>query len=160
MANDNFTFNACKGEVKSLAALPAANDALIVVLLKLTGLQADLTLADYTDLAALLAASNDECDFTNYTRKTLTGVTNTVDNANNWLDTDAVDFTYAAAGGATNNSIGKALICYDGDTTAGTDANIRPMTAHAFTATTDGNDLVVTIATGGFWRGQDLNALT
>lgn len=150
----NGVFNGVKGEVKTLAGLPAANDALIVVLLKVTGLEADDTLNNYDDLAALLAAANDECDFTNYTRKTLSSVTNTVDDTNNWMDTDAADFTYTAAGGATNNSIGKALICYDGDTTAGNDSNIRPLTYHDFTATTDGNDLVVTIQTGGFYRAQ------
>jgi len=150
----NGVFNDTKGEVKTLAALPAANDALIVVLLKSSGLEADATLADHNDLAALLAAANDECDFTNYTRKTLTSVTNTVDDTNNWLDTDAADFTYTAAGGATNNTIGKAIICYDPDTTAGTDSSIRLLTYHDFTATTDGNDLVVTVAAGGFFRAQ------
>jgi hypothetical protein len=160
MANDNFTFNIAKGKVKYYAELPAANDALIVVLLKTTGLQADATLADYDDLGTLLAAANDECDFTNYTRKTLASVTNTVDDTNNWLDTDAADFTYTAAGGAANNGISKALICYDPDTTTGTDSSIIPLTGHAFTATTDGNDLVVTVATGGFYRAQDNVTLT
>jgi hypothetical protein len=150
----NGVFNNVKGEIKTLAGLPAANDALIVVLLKATGLEADDTLNNYDDLAALLAAANDECDFTNYTRKTLASVSNTVDDTNNWLDTDAADFTYTAAGGATNNGIGKALICYDPDTTTGTDSSIRPMTYHDFVATTDGNDLVVTIQTGGFYRAQ------
>lgn len=150
----NGQFNNVKGEVKTLASLPNANDALIVVLLKSSGLEADDTLNNYDDLAALLAATNDECDFTNYTRKTLAGVTNTVDDTNNWMDTDANDFTYTAAGGATNNTIGKALICYDPDTTTGTDSTVRPVTYHDFTATTDGNDLVVTIQTGGFFRAQ------
>jgi hypothetical protein len=150
----NGTFNNVKGKVRYYTELPGANDALLVVLLKATGLQADATLADYDDLATLLAAANDECDFTNYTRKTLGSVTNTVDDTNDWVDTDAADFTYTAAGGASNNGIGKALICYDPDTTGGTDSTIVPLTYHDFTATTDGNDLVVTIATGGFFRAQ------
>lgn len=146
--------NIAKGKVKYYAELPAANDALIVVLLKATGLEADDTLNNYDDLAALLAAANDECDFTNYSRKTLASVTNTVDDTNNWLDTDAADFTYTAAGGATNNTIGKALICYDPDTTGGTDSSIVPLTYHDFTATTDGNDLQVTVAAAGFYRAS------
>lgn len=150
----NGTFNNVKGKVRYYTELPAANDALLVILLKSSGLQADATLADYDDLATLLAATNDECDFTNYTRKTLTSVTNTVDDTNDWMDTDAADFTYTAAGGATNNTIGKALIVYDPDTTTGTDSTVIPLTYHDFSATTDGNDLVVTIATGGFFRAQ------
>lgn len=150
----NGVFNNVKGKVKYYTELPAANDALLVVLIKATGLEADDTLNNYDDLAALLAAANDECDFTNYTRKTLASVTNTVDDTNNWMDTDAADFTYTAAGGAANNGIGKALIVYDPDTTTGTDSTIIPLTYHDFTATTDGNDLVVTIQTGGFYRAQ------
>jgi len=148
----NGVFNNVKGKVRYYTELPAANDALLVVLLKSTGLQADATLADYDDLSTLLAAANDECDFTNYTRKTLGSVTNTVDDTNDWMDTDAADFTYTAAGGAANNTIGKALIVYDPDTTTGTDSTVIPLTYHDFSATTDGNDLVVTIATGGFFR--------
>lgn len=146
--------NIAKGKVKYYAELPAANDALLVVLLKATGLEADDTLNNYDDLAALLAAANDECDFTNYSRKTLASVSVTVDDTNNRLDIDAADFTYTAAGGATNNTIGKALVCYDPDTTGGTDSSIVPLTYHDFTATTDGNDLQVTIATAGFARAS------
>lgn len=145
-------FNIAKGKVGYYATLPAANDALIVVLLKSTGLEADDTLNNYDDLAALLAATNDEADFTNYSRKTLASVAGTVDDTNNRLDVDAADFSYTNAGGATNNTVGKAIICYDADTTAGTDANIIPCTYHDCTFTTDGNTVNITIATAGFYR--------
>lgn len=148
----NFVFNISKGMVKYYASLPATNDALIVVLLKASGLEADDTLNNYDDLAALLAAASDEADFTNYARKTLASVANAVDDTNNWLDTDAADFTYTAAGGVSNNSIGKALICYDPDTTGGTDSSIVPVTAHDMVFTTDGTDQAITVATAGFAR--------
>ena len=77
----------------------------------------------------------------------------TVDDTGNEQYSDAPDQTYTAAGGATNNTIVKALICYDSDTTAGTDANLVPLVACGFSAnpTTDGNDLVLRIAANGFF---------
>ena len=35
------------------------------------------------------------------------------------------------------------LVCYDSDTTAGTDSNIVPLTYHDFAVTADGNDVVL-----------------
>lgn len=148
----NFVFNIAKGKVGTLTALPAAADALIVVLLKSTGIEADAVLKDYDTLATLLAASNDEADFTNYARKTITVVTNTVDDTNERLDVDFADQTWAVAGGAGNNTLAKLLVCYDGDTGAGTDANIIPLTAHDFAYTTTGVDLVAQLDAAGFFR--------
>jgi hypothetical protein len=147
-------FNIALGKVAYYAGLPAANDALIVVLLKSAGLEADGTLRDYDDLAALLAAANDEADFTNYSRKTLASVAVTTDDTNNRNDADAADFTYSAAGGASNNTVGKALICYDPDTTGGNDSTVIPLTFHDCSFTTDGTDQQVTIAAAGFYRAQ------
>jgi hypothetical protein len=45
-------------------------------------------------------------------------------------------------------------MCYDNDTTAGTDANIVPMTKHDFTVTPDGTDITGVIATAGFGRAS------
>lgn len=146
-------FNIAKGRFAYYATLPAASDALIVVLLKATGLEADDTLNNYDDLSTLLAASNDEADFTNYARKTVTAsVTVTVDDTNNRVDVDMPDLTWVSAGGGTNNSIGKLLVCYDADTGAGTDANIIPLTYHDCVFTTDGTDQVVQLNTAGFGR--------
>lgn len=149
----NGVFNIAKGNLKFYCSLPATNDALIVVLLKATGLEADDTLNNYDDLGALLAAANDEADFTNYVRKVVTSsITAVVDDTNNWIDFDFPDQTWSVAGGASNNSIGKLLVCYDGDTTGGADSAIIPMTYHDFVVTTDASDLVAQIATDGFAR--------
>lgn len=152
----NGTFNISKGEVKKYCKIDGgANDALVIVLLKSTGLQADGTLIDHDDLSALLAASNDEADFTNYARKTLTSsITITVDDTNDRVDVDIPDQTWTSAGGAANNSLGKFLVCYDPDTTSGTDSSIVPMTHHDFTPTTDGSDLTAQIAAAGFFRAS------
>jgi hypothetical protein len=147
----NGVFNVSKGKLAYYATLPAANDALIVVLLKSSGLVADSVMIDYDDLAAVLAGASDEADFANYARKTVTAsVTVTVDDTNDRVDIDMPDQTYTAA--TTGQSLGKLLVCYDSDTTGGTDSGIIPLTYHDFTATTDGNDLVATIAAAGFAR--------
>lgn len=150
----NGVFNIAKGKAGYYATLPAAGGALIVVLLKATGLEADDVLNNYDDLAALLAGTNDDADFTNYGRKTITAVTLTVDDTNNWLDVDIADQTWTAAGGAVNNNLGKLLVCYDDNTTLGTDSNIIPLTYHDFVVTTDGSDLTAQIATAGFYRAS------
>ncbi len=152
MSGIDFVFNRALGEVKTLAALPATNDALIVVLLVASGLQADDTLRDYDDLAALLAAANDEATFSGYARLTRTsGIVPTVDDTNNRLDIDiTTDFTWAAAG--AGNTIAKLLVCYDPDTTAGTDSSIIPLTAHSYDEITSGSDITATVATAGFYR--------
>ena len=149
----NGCFNISRGRIAHYATLPATNDALIVVLLKSAGLEVDDVLNNYDDLAALLAATNDECAFTNYARKVITtGVTVTVDDTNNRVDVDMADLTWTSAGGAVNESVGKLLVCYDADTTTGTDANIIPLTYHDFSVTTDGSNLTAQIDTAGFYR--------
>jgi hypothetical protein len=155
----DIVFNIAKGKVNELVKRVDADDpvnsALIVVLLKATGLEADSVLRDYDDLSTLLAAANDECDFTNYARKTLIQTdlaAPTPDDVNDRQDADFGDQTWTAAGGGTNNSIGALLVCYDSDTTSGTDANIVPLTKHDFVVTTNGTDLTATVA--NFFRAS------
>ena len=153
----NIVHNVSKGRVNEFTRRVAGNDpansAFVVVLLKTA--EADAALTDYADLGALLgAAGNVEADFTNYARKVLTDAdisAPTVDNAADEQWSDIPDLVYTAAGGALNNTLVKAVICYDPDSTAGTDTDLIPMTAHDVSATTDGNDLTLTIPTNGFY---------
>jgi hypothetical protein len=146
MANE--VFNIVLGRFVHWCTLPAASDALIVVPIETTGLEADGTLNNYDDLSTLLAASNNEQ--TTMGRKTVSAsVTVTIDDTNDWVDVDMPDQVWT---GATGNAISKLLICYDGDTGTGTDANILPMTYHDFTITPDGSDVTAQIATAGFGR--------
>lgn len=136
-------------------ARTVANAGLVYILLKSNGLEADGTIADHDDVQVLLAASNDECDFTGYVRKVLTGTTNvtkTVDDTNNRVLLDQADLTWTDAGGATNNAVGALLIAYDPNTTTGTDSTLVPLTKHDITATTDGNDLILRFHTDGSAR--------
>lgn len=146
-------FNVSKGIWRYYLGLPAANDGLVVVLLKASGLVSDDALADYTDVAALLAGASDEADFTNYARKSIiSGIVITPDNGNNRVDADIPDQVWTAAGGAQNNTLGKLFIAYDPDTTGGTDSSLIPLVAFDFTATTDGNNLTAEINAAGLVR--------
>lgn len=123
------------------ASLPAANDALIAVPIETSGIVADATMRDYADLATLLAGASNEQ--TTLGRKTLASVTVTVDTTNDRVALDCADITWTATAG---NAISAVLICYDPDTTGGTDADIIPLTKHGVTMTPDGNDFTLTIA--------------
>lgn len=87
-------------------------------------------LKDYNDLAAILAASNDEPTNVGYARITVTDAglgPYTVDDALNEIRLPLANQTTAAI--SAGDSWSKLLICYDNDTTAGTDANIIPVKA-------------------------------
>jgi hypothetical protein len=151
----DFVFNGVKGEFKTLAALPAAADALVVSMVETTGIEAEDVLNNYDDLQALYAAANNEPTGGTYVRKTVTaGITVTVDDTANRVDVDMPDLTWTALTTTGNNPVARLLVNYDGDTGAGTDANIRPCTAHDFTFTPDGTDVVAVVATAGFYRAQ------
>lgn len=151
----DIVLNIAKGRVAELAALGATNDALILVLLKSSGLESDATLLDYDTLGTILAAANDECDFTGYSRKTLASVTVTVDDTNNRVDIDAADPSAYTNSGGSAQAAGKALICYDGDTTGGTDANIVPLVALDCVVTFDvGVATTLAFNASGFFRAS------
>lgn len=142
-------FNIAKGKLAYYAGLPATNDALIAVPLETTGLEADATLRDYDNLSLLLAGTSNEQ--TTMGRKTLAGVTVTVDDTNDRVDIDFTDPVWTAA---TGNACSALLICYDPDTTGGTDADIVPLTKHDFVVTPNGTDITGVVATAGFFRAS------
>jgi hypothetical protein len=151
----DFVFNIAKGKVARYADLPDANDALIVVILKLAGVESDATLKDYDNLSVILAAANDECDFTGYSRKTLASVTSTVDDTNDRMDTDAADPSAYTNSGGSSQAASKLLVVWDGDTTGGSDTNIVPLTAHDCAITFDiGVATTIAFATAGFFRAS------
>jgi len=130
-----FVFNIARGRGVEFHARVDGNDptnsALILVVLRAAAIESDDLLRDYDTLSAILAGASDEATNTNYARKTLTD-TNisaaTVDDAN-----DRVTLTYSAqtwTSVAAGDSWAKLLVCYNSDTTSGTDANIVPVTAH------------------------------
>ncbi|MFB7605275.1 hypothetical protein [Streptomyces gardneri] len=137
----NLVFNVALGRVAALAALPAANDALVAVPLEAAGLVTDAAMRDYDDLATLLAGASNEQ--TSMGRKVLASVTVTVDDAADRVAIDCADITWTAA---TGNAVGAVVICYDPDTTTGTDADLIPLTKHDVSVTPDGNNFSLTVA--------------
>lgn len=137
----NIVFNIALGRLAQYASLPLTNDALVLVPIETSGIVADSVMRDYDDLGTLLAGASNEQ--TTMGRKTLTSVTATVNDTNDRVDIDAADVTWTAA---TGNAISAVVICYDPDTTTGTDADLIPLTKHDVTMTPDGSDFTLTIA--------------
>lgn len=154
-------FNIAKGRVVEFALRVDGNDpaASGIVIVLASGAATDATIKDYDNLSVLLGdAGVTEATFTNYARKVLTDtditIATTPDDTNDRYDIDLPDQTWTSAGGATNNTLTRLFVCYDGNTTAGTDAAIVPLTYHDFSVTTDGSDLTAQFATAGFFRAS------
>lgn len=140
--------NIAKGKIAYYCELPASADALILVPLETSGLETDAVLKDKDTLSDVLAGTTNEQ--TTMGRKTISAsVTVTVDDTNDRVDIDIPDQTWT---GASGNAISKLALCYDGDTGAGTDANIVPLSFHDFVATPDGTDLTAQINAAGILR--------
>lgn len=151
-------FNIAKGRIveffNRVDTSDPTNAVLVIVALKTTGLEADATLADYDTLAAILAAANDEATNTGYARKVLTDADITMpapDDTNNWFALDIADQTWTSVQ-TTGGAWSKLLICYDSDSTAGTDTNIVPVTYHDFVVTPDGSNITAQVSANGFFR--------
>lgn len=129
-----------------------ANSAIVLVPLEATGLVADSVMVDYDTLADLLAGATNEQ--TTMGRKILTDAELAAipapDDTNNRNERSLPTTTWTAA---TGNAIGAIAVCYDPDTTAGTDANIVPMVVMAFAVTPSGTNIEMT--GGVYYRAKD-----
>lgn len=154
----DFVFNIAKGRVTELANRVEANDptnaAFIVALFNTAA--TDATLKDL-DTVAAIESDADTAELTGgtYARKILANgtLTITTDDTNDRVDVDFADQTWSGltSGGANPTDL---LVAYDSDTTAGTDANIIPLTWHDFAVTLDGSDVTAQLATAGFYRAS------
>lgn len=155
----DFVFNVAKGRVveyyNRVENNDPANSALIVVVIDANG-DTDATMKDRDDLSALLGGTANEVTNTNYARKTLTDAELAAlpapDDANDRYDIDLPDQTWTAV--AAGTAWTDILVCYDPDTTGGTDSSIIPLTCHDFAVTPDGSDIVAQIAAAGFFRAS------
>lgn len=155
----DFVFNIAKGRVAELYnrvdSNDPANSALVVVVIN-AGAATDATLMDYDTLAAIEADANAaEVTNTGYARKVLTDadlVAFAPDDTNNRVDLDFPDQTWTSVQSGSNWT--DALVCFDNDTTAGTDASIVPMTCHDFAVTPSGSDITLQVAAAGFYRAS------
>lgn len=155
----DLVFNNAKGRVAELYNRVDTNDptnsALIILVLATSGIESDATLRDVDTVTALVAGTTNEVTNSGYARKTLTDadiVAFAPDDTNDRVDLDIPDQTWTgvAAGDGWNDLV----VAYDSDTTAGTDANIVPLTLHDFVVTPDGSDITAQIAAAGFYRAS------
>lgn len=138
-------FNIAKGAV----AEKVRDSASVVGVLLLKVAEADATLQDYATVAAILAGSNTEANFTTYARKTAITATVTVDNSGNKVVVAIPSQTWASAGGATNNSLVKAIVFYE---ESASDAGRVPLVALDYVITTDGTDILLTVGPNGIYQ--------
>lgn len=143
----NIVFTTALGRVASLAALPAANDGLVLIPLESSGLETDAVLRDKDTFADVVSGATNEQSTVG--RKALGSVTVTVDDTNDRVAISAAPVTWTAP---TGTPIGAAVICYDPDTTSGTDADLVPLAKHDLSWTPDGNNFTLTI--GDFYRAS------
>lgn len=137
----NIVFNQALGRLASIATLPAANDALILIALESSGLESDAVLRDKDTFADVVSGSTNEQTVVG--RKTLTGVTVTVDDTNDRVAIDAADVVWTSP---TGNPVGAVVVCLDSDTTAGTDADLLPLTKYDLVWSPDGTTFTLNIA--------------
>lgn len=143
-------FNVAKGRLAQWGDLPLTADALIMMPLEATGIEADTVLRDKTTFTDLVSGATNEQ--TTLGRKTInSSVTVTVDQTNDRVDVDIPDQVWTASAG---NAVSDLVVGYDNDTGAGTDANILPGSLHDFSVTPDGSDITAQIATAGIWRAS------
>lgn len=141
--------NFAKGRANEFQERVNNNDPVnsVLVLVLLTANEADTVLRDYNDLGALLGApGNTEAVDASYARIVLTDTDlgpTVEDDALDRRDADLADQTWTALDGV---ALTKLLICYDSDSTGGTDANIVVCTQHDFVIDPNGGDVTAQIA--------------
>lgn len=121
-----------------------ANAAIIIV--AIVSSDTAEALKDADTLAAIIAlTSTVEATNTGYARKALSGADLNAlvldDTGNDQTAGFANNQTWSAVAAGSNWT--HLVFCYDSDTTAGTDANIVPVTIHDFAKTPDGSDIVL-----------------
>jgi len=151
----NIVFNIAKGRIVELynrvKSNDPANSAIILVPIETSGLEADSVLIDVDTLTALVSGATNEQ--TTMGRKVLTDADLAAlpapDDTNDRYEVSLPTVTWASASG---NAISKVAVCYDSDTTGGTDANITPLTMFDFVMTPSGADIQMT--GGVFFRAS------
>lgn len=145
----NIVFNIALGRVAEFYNRVDTDDpanAVLVIVVINAGATTDATFKDLDTLAQVLANST-ERNTNGWHRKTLTEadlVAFAPDDVNDRVDLDIPDQTWTAvapAGGASTDLV----FCFDRDSTAGTDADIIPMTLHDFEVTPDGSDITAQV---------------
>lgn len=148
-------FNIAKGRVAELYNRVDTNDpanSVLVIVPVDVGATTDATIRDFDTLAAVLAGGVTERTTGGWNRKTLTDSdisAMTVDDGNDRMPLDLPDQTWTSV---TSGAVTDLIICYDNDSTTGSDSNLIPLTMHDFAITPDGSDVIATIT--DFYRAS------
>ncbi|MFI6737447.1 hypothetical protein ACIBI9_31365 [Nonomuraea sp. NPDC050451] len=140
----NFVFNVALGIWGYYAGLPATNDALIMIPIESSGVESDATLKDKDTFADVVSGATNEQ--TTLGRKTLGSITNTVNDTSDKRILDCADVTWTSTAG---NAVSDVVVCYDPDTTGGTDADLIPLFLFDCSFTPDGTDFTAVINAAG-----------
>lgn len=150
--------NISKGRFVEFATRVNANDpansVLVFDLLATTGLETDAVLKDKDTFADLVSGTTNFATGTGWARKVLDqggGISIVVDDTNDRTDIDVPDQTWTAVANAADD-VSRFASGYDSDSTAGTDANIIPVSTHDFVIQPDGSDVTAVIAAAGLLR--------
>jgi hypothetical protein len=133
----------------------AGNGVFLLVLLQ-AGQESDATLVDRLTLAAVLAVSaNKEAAWTGgtpYARKSYSAVSIDRNAANDRVDLDLTDPTWAAAAAPTStHALGKVGLCY-APTAGAANSAIIPLAWFDYPVIADGSDLVAPFSAQGVYR--------
>lgn len=151
----DIVFNISKGRVvefhERVNNNDPANSALLIIPVDV-GATTDATIRDFDTLAAVLAGGVTERTTGGWSRKTLTDTDLAAITTDDTNDRNSAAIIAQTWSNVTAGAVTDLIICYDGDTTAGTDANIIPLTIHDFAITPDGSD--VTVNAGDYIRAS------
>lgn len=127
-----------------------ADDGDTFMVLLLDAAEADGTLVDYDDVAALLTAGgNTEATATGYSRQTLANLSVTVDDSADEVTVDADNIAFGSI--QSGDDYVKAVIYRDVD---GTDGNAVPTGFYDVSITTDGSEVELRLNSAGFARAS------
>jgi hypothetical protein len=132
----------------------SAGAAIGVLALFSSGLEADATIVDYDDVAAMLAGASNEATNVNYARKILVAADLAAvpapDDTNNRWEATLPVLTWTSIGAAAG-AWGKLCI-YFRPATASADSACIPIMYQDFAVTPDGNNIVGTPDAAGVYR--------
>lgn len=151
----NIIFNSARGRIVELYRRvknnDPANSAFVVIPLQTSGLASDATLMDLTTVAAIFAGTT--LEQTTMGRKILTeSELPALPSPDNTIDKMRLSLPELLWVAATGPGISKLLLCYDPDTTSGTDATLEPLVCIDYIATPTGAD--ISIPSSMFYEGR------
>lgn len=154
----DLAFNISKGRATAFFDRVDSNDPAnsVLVLMAVKTVEADATLVDRADFAAILANGTVEATNANYARKIIDDAalaTPAVDNANDRFGLTIPIQTWGSPAVAAAGGAWVALILgYDSDSTSGTDSSIIPIAKYDFAITPDGSIDIIANVSGDIYR--------